>query len=352
MSTKKNEPARLVFFERLGHPAGFSLLEQRPHIDVRCLDFDQGEDSIWSEFADAHVYQIRSTRSELPSQYFAHEALLERCPNLLAVSTNGSGADTVDIDACTRAGVLVVNQAGGNREAVAEHAIGMMLCLSKRIMEADRAIRSVPGLARESLIGHDVLGRTLGIIGLGHVGTRTAELARGLFGMRVIATDPYVDDAVFERCGVERMELDDMLAASDYVSVHCPRNAETLRMMNADRFAKMRSHAYFITTARGGIHDEQALADALRAGTIAGAGVDVWEQEPPPLDHPLLALDNVILSPHTAGVTHEARYNMVSQTLDQIDTIIAGGRPPRLLNPQAWEAYAERYQRLFHKRPG
>jgi D-3-phosphoglycerate dehydrogenase len=335
----KNTPARLVYLERFAHPIALELLAARPHIEARCLERSWNGDRLWSEFAEAHVYQIRATRSDLPAGLFANAAFLDRCPQLLAVSANGSGADTIDIPACTAAGVLVVNQAGGNKQAVAEHAIGMMLCLTKRIFEADRAVRTVPGLDREGLMGHDMFGKTLGIIGLGNIGRRVSELVRGLFQMHVLAYDPFIDDADFAANGAEKSDLESLLERSDFITVHCPRNPSSEHMLDARAFARVQPHAYFVNTARGGIHVESDLAHALREKRIAGAGLDVWEQEPPPLDHPLLGLDNVIVSPHTAGVTHEARRNIVTGTIEQIDDIVSARRAPRILNPEVWERY-------------
>lgn len=336
---------RVIYFEKWVHPAASERIAQLPAIDPRRLAFDDPPHRIEEELRTAHVYQIRSTRSELPDQYFAHQSFLMRCPQLLAVSTTGSGYDTVDLDACTEAGVIAVNQAGANKEGVAEHVLGMMLCLSKRIIEADRAVRSVAGLQRESLMGHDILGKTIGIIGLGNIGTRMAELAGSLFRMRVIASDPNLTPEQFATRGAEPVNLQTLLRESDFVTVHCPRVRSTEGLIGRAELAAMQPHAYFITTARGGITDEHALADALREGRIAGAGVDVWEDEPPPLDHPLLQLDNVVLSPHTAGVTHESRRNMALGTVEQIVTILSGERPARLLNPGAWDAFCHRLSR-------
>jgi len=337
---------RVIFFENWIHPAAPDRIAQVSAIDARRLAFDDPPARLEAEFRTAHVYQIRSTRSELPDEYYAHRSFLMRCPQLLAVSTTGSGYDTVDLDACTESGVIVVNQAGGNKEGVAEHTFGMMLGLSKRIVEADRAVRSVVGLQRESLTGHDILGKTIGIIGLGNIGTRVAELAGSLFRMRVIASDPNLTPSEFVARGAEQADLQTLLRESDFVTVHCPRVRSTEGLIGRTELALMQPHAYFITTARGGITDEGALADALREGRIAGAGIDVWEDEPPPLDHPLLRFDNVIVTPHTAGVTHESRHNMALGTVEQIATILAGERPPRLLNPGAWDAFRTRYERL------
>ncbi|HEY1230500.1 MAG TPA: NAD(P)-dependent oxidoreductase, partial [Ramlibacter sp.] len=149
------------------------------------------------------------------------------------------------------------------------------------------------------------------------------------------------------RRGAKSVTLPELLAQSDIVSLHCPRDASTLKMMNADAFARMKKGAIFISTARGGIHDEAAMLQALRTGHLAGAGLDVWDQEPPPLDHPLLALDNVFATFHTAGVTHEARRNVATIAAEQIAGVLAGQCPPRLINPEAWPAYEKRRAQIL-----
>ncbi len=341
----------VVLFEHWPHPSAGDLLKDTPSLNVTSLSFDMPEPDIWAALSRAHVYQVRSTRSELPEPYWVEEKLFAACPNLLAVSTNGSGYDTVNVEACTAAGVVAVNQAGGNKQAVAEHAFGMMLSLSKRIVEADRAMRTSKSLEREAYMGNNVYGKTLGIVGLGHIGSHVAALAKGLLGMRVIAFDPYLDDNEISSRGAQAVSFDALLGESDFISVHCPRNASSEHMFNADAFARMQPHAYFVSTARGGIHDEPALVDALKAGALAGAGLDVWEQEPPSHDHPLLQLDNVMASPHTAGVTHESRAEVVRITIEQINMIAQGKKPPRILNPDVWPRYCERFRATFGHEP-
>lgn len=346
MDLKALAPANVVLFERWAHPVAARMLPEYTNLDVRYLSLQDDDAVNFEAFSKAHVYQARSTRSELPRQFWPDAALLARCPNLLAVSTNGSGTDTVDIDACTDAGVLVVNQAGGNKQGVAEHAIGMMLCLSKKIVQADKAMRKVPDLQREAYMGNDSYGKTLGIVGIGQVGTHVAKMAAGLLNMRVLAYDPLLSDAQISERGAEPCTLDALLSTSDFVSVHCPRTQDSEGMLNASAFAKMKPSAYFITTARGGIHDEAALTKALHNQQLAGAGLDVWEDEPPALDHPLLGFDNVLVSPHTAGVTHESRENTVRGTVEQIDAIARGEQPSRLKNPEVWDRYCERRSKL------
>jgi D-3-phosphoglycerate dehydrogenase len=268
-------------------------------------------------------------------------------PNLLVVSTSGAGYDTVDVKDCTDAGVLVVNQTGGNAEAVAAHVVAMMLTLSKQIIQTDHALRRGTMRDRAAFIGNDVQGRTIGVVGFGNVGRRVAELCRGLFGMRVIAFDPYLDADTIAAHGAAKVTLDELLQRADFVSVNCPLDDGTRGMIGAREFALMQPHAYFITTARGFIHDERALAEALRSKQIAGAGIDVWDKEPPPPDHPLLQFDNVIASPHTAGVTREARANMGRIAAEQFIMTLDGKRPPRIVNPQVWPAYARRFEQTF-----
>ncbi|MGH7153208.1 MAG: NAD(P)-dependent oxidoreductase, partial [Acetobacteraceae bacterium] len=245
------------------------------------------------------------------------------------------------------AGVAVVNQAGCNKEGVAEHVMAMMLTLSKRIIEADRVMRRQANIPRVQYKGHDIRGRTIGIVGIGNVGTRVAELCRGLFQMRVLAFDPYLSDAQISARGAEKVEFDVLLHESDYVSINCPRTAETRGMIGAREYSLMRPEAYFITTARGGIHDEAALAEALAAGRLAGAGLDVWEREPPDPAHPLLQFDNVLASPHTAGVTYESRHNGAKIAAEQMLEILDGKRPRRLINPEVWPVYRQRFARIL-----
>lgn len=333
---------RLVYFESWVDDAAVALLSKRPDIDLMRLRYAVPEQDNWAEMATAHGYQIQP-RGDLREPWFGNAALIARCPRLLAISSTGAGYDMVDVDACTAAGVIVCNQSGTNNEAVAEHAIGMMLALSKRFAITDKKMRREAGVDRYAHSGNDIYGKTIGIVGIGHIGTRTAQLCRGLFAMNVLAYDPYLSAEEIAARHAVKVELDELLQRSDFVSIHCPRSAETLGMIGHAQLAMMKPSAYFITTARGGIHDEDALAEALREQRIAGAGLDVWLKEPPPPDHPLLAFDNVVASPHTAGVTVEAMRNMAVAAAEQWIGIFAGEVPPRLINPQAWPRYRERF---------
>jgi D-3-phosphoglycerate dehydrogenase len=317
------ENVKRVFYVRfLNHPIYLDLIAQRPEIRLDKLENDSPEAVTAPIIAAAHAYQVSSARDELPLQYHATKELIARAPNLLIVSTGGAGYDTVNVKDCTDAGVLVVNQTGGNADAVAAHVLAMVLMLSKQIIQTNHALRNGTMNDRNAFMGNDINSRTIGIVGLGNVGRRVAKLCTTLFGMTVLACDPYLDDKTSSR-----------------------------NMIGAREFGLMQRHAYFITTARGFIHDEKALEEALRSKQIAGAGLDVWSKEPPQPDHPLLRFDNVVASPHIAGVTKEARANMGRFAATQLIEALDGKRPPRIVNPDVWPAYQKRFERAFGFRP-
>jgi D-3-phosphoglycerate dehydrogenase / 2-oxoglutarate reductase len=338
---------RVFYVKYLAHPIYADILKARADVRLDRLENESPDDISAPILAAAHVYQIGAARDELARHFHVDADLLRRAPNLLLVSSNGAGFDPVDVEACTAAGVVVVNQSGGNANSVAEHAVGMLLTLSKRIIEADRALRRDPNVNRNALMGTEAQGKTIGIVGLGNVGRRIAELCRGLLRMNVLAYDPYLSATEMAARGGEKVELDDLLRRSDYVSISCPLTKDNRGMIGARQYALMQKHAYFITTARGFIHDEAALADALRNKQIAGAGLDVWAKEPPPPDHPLLQFDNVLASPHTAGVTKEARENMGRIAAEQVLDALDGKRPPRIINPEVWPVYVKRFEQAF-----
>jgi D-3-phosphoglycerate dehydrogenase / 2-oxoglutarate reductase len=343
---------RVFYVKYLPNEIYTDILKARPDVRLDRLENDSPDEVSAPILAAAHAYQIGAARDELAKHFHADRDLLARAPNLLIVSSNGAGFDPVDVEACTAAGVLVVNQSGGNANSVAEHALGMLLTLSKRIIQADRVLRREANVNRNALMGMEAQGKTIGIVGLGNVGRRIAELCKGLLHMKVLAYDPFLSATEMAARGGEKVELDELLRRSDYVSISCPLTRDNRGMIGAREFALMQPHAYFITTARGFIHDEEALAEALRKKLIAGAGLDVWAKEPPPPDHPLLQFDNVLASPHTAGVTKEARINMGRIAAEQLLDALDGKRPPRIINPEVWSRYVSRFERTFGFTPG
>src|ERR1044072_8147833 len=218
--------------KRPGPPIFRQLMKKRAHIRYDLLKNDSADDVATPILAGAHAFQIGASRQELAPKYHAGPDLLRRTQSLLIVSTNGAGYDTVNLKACTEAGILCLNQAGGNKEAVAEHALAMMLSLTKRIVESDRASRR-ESIARTVVTGHDLFGQTVGIIGLGNVGKRLAQLCNGLFSMRALAYDPYVSAEVMKANNVEKVDLDTLMRESDFVSVNCPLIDETRGMVGA-----------------------------------------------------------------------------------------------------------------------
>jgi D-3-phosphoglycerate dehydrogenase len=346
----KDNVKRVFYVRYLAHPCYLDIIAQRPEIRLDKLENETADEIAEPIIAAAHAYQIGSARDELNARFHAQRELIARMPNLLVVSTHGAGFDTVNVRDCTDAGVLVVNQTGGNAEAVAAHVLAMVLMLSKQIVQTNHALRRGTMADRSAFMGNDVKGRTIGIVGIGNVGRRIAELCRAL-GMQVIACDPFLDEKTIAARGGIKVHLDELLRRADFVSVNCPLDEGTRGMIGAREFALMQPHAYFITTARGFIHDERALTEALRAKKIAGAGIDVWDKEPPAADHPLLQFDNVIASPHTAGMTREARANMGRIAAEQLVMTLDGKRPPRIVNPQVWPAYAKRFEATFGFRP-
>ncbi len=342
---------RLIYFEDwMNTSAALAKLDEAPDVQVDRLTYagDRAENE--RAVSRAHGYQVQS-RTELQAPWFPDAEFLERAPNLVAVSATGAGYDYIDVAACTAAGIAVVNQTGTNKESVAEHALGMMLALSKQMIQADRNLRRRAGVDRMEFSGGELLGKTVGIVGVGQIGTRTAELCRRAFDMRVIAYDPYVDAEELARRGAEKVDFDTLLAESDFVTIHCPRTEETLGMFGAAQFQAMKPSAVFVTTARGGITDEPALAVALKNRDILAAGVDVFWEEPPSPDHPLMELDNVLVTPHHAGITYEANRNMSVGAAEQWIAILRGKRPPRLVNPEVWPAYQDRFARILGERP-
>lgn len=243
------------------------------------------------------------------------------------------GYDDIDIDAATRHGVLVCNMADAIYEDVSNQTMALMLGLDRQMIVADRWVRSGnwPKTGRrlpEGMLLHRPLVKTLGIVGLGTIGRAVVKKARA-FGYRIIAADPYIDPAIAQEYDVELMALDDLLRQADVVSLHTYLNAETRKLINAEKLALMKPNAVIINTSRGPVIDEAALIAALQNGTIAGAGLDVMEVEPLAADSPLLTLDNVILSAHIAGTSVEGHHRMRTRAGEVALQVAGGGLPQR-----------------------
>jgi D-3-phosphoglycerate dehydrogenase len=338
---------RVGYLDRPMHPAFDETARAAPNLSIERIAVNQPHDEIMAVLKQCHGYYVSASQDEIAAPFYAKAPLIEQLPNLLFVCSFGAGYDTIDVDACTRAAIPVVNQAGGNAEGVAEHAVGLMLVLLKRITEAHATLRAGMKGRKEAFMGRELIDRTVGLLGLGHVGTRTAQILNSAFRCRVLAYDPYLDAATCTSRGAQKVELAQLLAESDVVSVHCPLSKETRGMLGAEAFAAMRKGTVFVTTARGSIHDENALHQALLSGHIAAAGLDVWAKEPPQPDHPLLSHPAVLASPHTAGVTFESRGRVARMAAEAFIEAAAGRIPPRVLNPQVLPRFKERWTATF-----
>ncbi|HWS72641.1 MAG TPA: phosphoglycerate dehydrogenase [Thermoanaerobaculia bacterium] len=250
------------------------------------------------------------------------QELVSAGDRLRIIGRAGVGLDNVDVDACTARGILVINAPTANIMSATEHTMAMMLSVCRNIPEAHASVRRGEW-NRSKFMGTELDGKTLGIIGLGRIGTRVTVRARA-FGMRVIAYDPYISPAVAEKINAKLVSLDELLATADIITVHTPLTDETRGMIGAAEIAKMKDGAIALNIARGGIYQEQALADALNAGKIAGAAVDVYVQEPPGKEHPLVTAKNIILSPHIGANTIEAQDRVAVQTSEMVIDALRG----------------------------
>jgi len=260
--------------------------------------------------------------------------MMAAAPRLKVVGRHGVGVEAIDRQAAAEMGIAVVNTPYSNDESVAEHCMGMILGLGKRMMEADRAIRSGDWDSRYRLIGVEVQGKTLGLIGFGKIGQRLAAMAHFGFDMPILYHDIVAYPEAEARLGAGRQPIAEVLAQSDFVSLHTPLVPETKGMINEAALRSMKRSAYLINSARGPVVDPAALVRALREGWIAGAGLDVYEPEPLSNDSPLLKMDNVVLSPHMAAHTDEALYRMAMVVTDVL-AVIEGRKPEYAVPPPA-----------------
>ena len=345
------------------HPDATALLEDADDIEV-IWALDEPERALGIAGGGRREERMRMVTAALerylPSVHALHAMapgghmlvtaeMLDRGANLEVVFISAAGTDRIDVAAATARGVLVINAVGANAPAVAEHAIGLMLALCRRICDTDRhahlhkrvdplrVVQTPPSL---SLLH----GKVLTIIGYGFIGRTIAVIARLGFGMEVVAFDPYFDPIEAERQGVRIIpDLHEALAAADFVSVNTPFGPGTVSLLGAAELEVMKPTAFLVNTARGGVIDADALLKALSAGAIAGAALDVTEPEPLPDGHPFFDLDNIILTPHVGGNAPEVfRASSVTPVRLTLEAL-RGRRPRHLVNPDAWDRHVERF---------
>jgi len=332
---------KVILIDRLYHPGGEDHL--RGYADVTLLERPERA-AVLAAAAGAHGICGR-----YPNKVDAE--VIAAAPDLLVICSSGRGTDAIDIEAATEAGVTVVNNPGFGKTPVSEHALFMMLSLSRHGAEHDAITRAGAGwrdrLSPTNTI-KDLDRSILGIVGLGQIGTEMARKCMAALDMTVIAYDPYVDPGSANDLGIEMVaDLTELLARADYVSVHAELNDETDHMFDAAAFAAMQPHACLINTARGRIVSQDALHAALRDGTIRAAALDVFEVEPVGADNPLCALDNIILSPHVGGLTQGFMEQSALSVARQMLRVFAAERPDNIRNPDAWERTKQRATRLM-----
>lgn len=265
-------------------------------------------------------------------------ALIEACPQLRVISSVTVGYDNYDVDALNARGVLLCNTPDVLTESVADLTLALMLASARRVVELGSRVMA-GGWKRpvdSADFGSDVYGKTLGIVGMGRIGMAVARRARLGFGMRVLYQSRSAKPEADRDFGARHCGLDELLAQSDFVCVLVPLSAETEHLIGAEQFAQMKPGAFFINVARGKVIDEAALIDALRAGVIKGAGLDVFEREPLPADSGLLSLPNVVALPHIGSATHETRLAMAELAVDNLVDALSGQAPRAMVNPQCW----------------
>ena len=264
-------------------------------------------------------------------------ALLDAAPRLRVISQMAVGVDNIDVAACTRRGIPVGYTPGVLAETTADLAWALLMATARRVVEADAYTRSGAWKTWEpmGLLGRDLHHATLGIIGLGGIGTEVAKRARG-FEMRILYFSRRRKPELEASLGLEYRLMDELLREADFVSLHCALTAETRHLIGARELALMKPTAILINTTRGPVVDQAALAAALKAGTLAAAGLDVFEAEPVPLDDPILSLPNVVALPHIGSASIATRGRMARMAAENLLAALAGQRPPNLVNPEAW----------------
>src|SRR6266850_220649 len=309
---------------------GVQLLQEQPGWNVVLTT----KDNLNAEMADADALIVRSATKVTAE-------LLELAPKLRAVGRAGVGVDNIDLEAATKRGVLVMSTPGGNSVSVAEHTFALLLALARQVPRLDKAIHE-GRWEKSTAAGTEVRGKTLGLIGLGRIGSEVAVRAEA-FDMRVLAYDPFISEAAAREVSVELVPLDMLLAESDFVSLHTALSPATQNLINSSTIAKMKKGARVINAARGELIDEAALAAALKSGQLAGAAVDVFAEEPPK-NSPPIGLSNFIATPHVAGSTTEAQEEVGTQVAVQIKDYLAEGIIRNAVNLPALSA--DQYRRV------
>lgn len=314
---------KVLVTDKLIKGDGLSLLRKRGG-EVVVLQAYAEEDELTEAVKDADAMMARSV--------VVTAAVVEAAPRLKIISRHGVGYEGVDLEACTRLGIAVSISSDANSQSVAEYAFALMLSSAKNVSRVGRAVRSNVW-ARDNSSAVELHGKTLGIIGLGRIGSRLAKLTRG-FRMELLIHDPYATTEAVDAAGAKRVDLNSLLEQSDFVSLHVPMMDETRYFIGSSELERMKPSAILVNTARGGLIDEAALHEVLTNDRLAGAALDVFEEEPLPSDHPLTKLDNIICTAHVAGQTQESMVRTSIVAAENILAVLRGDVPDILVNPE------------------
>jgi D-3-phosphoglycerate dehydrogenase len=264
--------------------------------------------------------------------------IIEAADALKVIGRHGVGVDNIDLQAATEKGIVVVNTPNANATSVAEHTLTAIGALAKRAVVYDRAMREGRWEIRDSYKAVDLDGKTLGLVGIGRIGSMVARRAAAAYNMKVIAFDPYVKPETASQMGVSLLaQIDDVFRQADVVSLHTPLTPETRGFVNGAKLRLMKPTAFLINFSRGEVVNEKALCEALKSGVIAAAAIDVYDPEPPLKDNPLFALENILLSPHSAALTQECVIRMATGAAEGIVDVLSGKRPQFVVNPQVFK---------------
>ncbi len=305
--------------------SGLEPFERDARFEV--VKIDDSKDGAFEEaLARAHGLVVRSATK-------VRDEMLAKAPNLRVIGRAGVGVDNIDLDAATARGVAVMNAPAGNTVSAAELTLALILSMARRVAEADASVRRGEW-KRSKFQGVELRGRTLGLVGAGRIGGTVAQRCKA-FGMRVLAYDPYLTDDRAEELGVERAELDDVIASADILSLHVPLTDATRNLIDADALKRMKKGAFLVNVARGGVVDEAALAQSLHDGHLAGAALDVYENEPLEEGSPLRSAPNIVLTPHLGASTAEAQELVAGEIAEAVRDALGEGDLSRALNAPA-----------------
>jgi len=321
-----------VFVPRRVPDIAVEILGQ--HLDV---DYNQSDGQLPAEEFLNRVERCDALFSLLTDR--VDRQVLDRAPRLRVIGSMSVGVDHIDVAAATERGVYVTYTPGVLTEATADFTWALLMSAARRVVEADRYVRDGSWRVQWTpfmFLGAEVYGRTLGVVGLGRIGQAVARRAKG-FDMKLIYYDIVRNEEAEKKLGIRFVDLETLLAESDFVTLHVPLLPETRRLIGERELRKMKRTAILVNTSRGPIVDELALAKALSEGLIAAAGLDVYEKEPVSADNPLLKLSNVVLAPHIASATREARWAMAELAAKNILAVLRGEKPPALYNPEVME---------------